>query len=81
VSGVPLEVERRFSDPIRIESGRESFRKERTAVERTYHSPSQKHITTIHKDDTQALARFLTRSEQALLPIVELIEPSRLGVR
>ena len=51
-------------------------------MERTYHSPSQKHITTIHKDDTQALARFSDAGvNRALLPIVELIEPSRLGVR
>jgi transposase-like protein len=49
-------------------------------VERTYHSNSQKNITTIHKNDAQALARFLTRNGQALLPMVELIEQSRLAV-
>lgn len=41
-------------------------------MERTYH--------TIHKNDTQELARFLTRNGQALLPMVELIEQSRLAV-
>ncbi len=35
---------------------------------------------TIHKNDTQALARFLTRNGQALLPMVELIEQSKLAV-
>jgi transposase-like protein len=41
-------------------------------VERPYH--------TIHKNDTQALAHFLTKNGQALLPMVELIEQSRLAV-
>jgi putative transposase len=49
-------------------------------VERPYHSNSQKNITTIQRNDTQALARFLTRSGQALLPMVELIEQSQLAV-
>ena len=72
MSSTPLEVERRFSDPIRIESGWNPLEKERTAVERPYH--------TIHKNDTQALARFLTKQGQALLPMVELIEQSKLAV-
>lgn len=46
--------------------------KERTAVERPYH--------TIHKNDTQALVHFLTKNGQALLPMVELIERSKLAV-
>jgi transposase-like protein len=41
-------------------------------VERPYH--------TITKKDTQALARFLSKNGQALLPMVELIEQSRLAV-
>lgn len=35
---------------------------------------------TIHKNDTQALVQFLTKNGQALLPMVELIEQSRLAV-
>jgi putative transposase len=49
-------------------------------VEGTYHSTSQKNITTIHRKDAEALARFLTKNGQALLPMVELIEQSRLAV-
>jgi putative transposase len=49
-------------------------------VERTYHSKPQKNITTIDKNDTQALAQFLTRNGQALLPMVDLIEQSQLAV-
>lgn len=41
-------------------------------MERPYH--------TIQKNDTQALARFLTRNDQALLPMVALIEQSQLAV-
>jgi len=41
-------------------------------VERPYH--------TIHKKDTQALAHFLVQNGQALLPMVELIEQSKLAV-
>ncbi len=41
-------------------------------MERPYH--------TIHKKDTQAWAHFLTQNGQALLPMVELIEQSRLAV-
>ncbi len=41
-------------------------------MERPYH--------TIDKNNTQALARFLTRNGQALLPMVELIERSQLAV-
>jgi len=41
-------------------------------VERPYH--------TIRKNDTQTLARFLTKNGQALLPMVELIEQSKLAV-
>jgi putative transposase len=41
-------------------------------VERPYH--------TIRKNDTEALARFLTKNGQALLPMVELIEQSKLAV-
>jgi len=39
------------------------FEKERTAVERPYH--------TIPKNDTQTLARFLTQNGQALLAVLE----------
>jgi len=35
---------------------------------------------TIEKKDTQALARFLVQNGQALLPMVELIEHSKLAV-
>ncbi len=35
---------------------------------------------TIHKNDTRALVHFLTKNGQALLPLVELIEQSRLAV-
>jgi transposase-like protein len=35
---------------------------------------------TIHKNDTQTLVHFLTKNGQALLPMVELIEQSQLGV-
>jgi len=35
---------------------------------------------TIHKKDTQAWAHFLTQNGQALLPMVELIEQSKLAV-
>jgi len=48
------------------------FEKERTPVERPYH--------TIRKNDTQTLACFLTQNGQALLPMVELIEQSKLAV-
>ena len=41
-------------------------------MERPYH--------TIHKNDTQALVRFLTKNGQALLPMVELIEQSQMAV-
>jgi putative transposase len=41
-------------------------------VERPYH--------TIHKNDTQALVRFLTKNGQALLPWVQLIEQSQMAV-
>ncbi len=41
-------------------------------MERPYH--------TIHKKDTQALAHFLTENGQVLLPMVELIEQSKLAV-
>ena len=41
-------------------------------MERAYH--------TIHKKDTQALAHFLSKNGQALLPMVELIEQSKLTV-
>jgi transposase-like protein len=34
----------------------------------------------MRKNDTQALARFLTKNGQALLPMVELIEQSKLAV-
>jgi transposase-like protein len=46
--------------------------KERTAVGRPYH--------TIEKKDTQALAQFLVQNGQVLLPMVELIEQSKLAV-
>jgi len=49
-------------------------------VERPYHSNSQKNIAVADKNDTEALARFLTRNGQALLPMVELIEESKLAV-
>ncbi len=48
------------------------MKKERTAVEKPYH--------TIHKKDTRALAAFLVQNGQALLPMVELIEQSKLAV-
>ena len=35
---------------------------------------------TIHKNGTQALAGFLTQNGQVLLPMVELIEQSKLAV-
>jgi putative transposase len=57
-------------DLLRI--GLETLKKERTAVERPYH--------TIQKKDTQALVQFLTKNGQALLPMVELIEQSQLAV-
>ena len=41
-------------------------------MERRYH--------TIEKKDTQALVRFWTKNGQALLPMVELIEQSKLAV-
>jgi transposase-like protein len=41
-------------------------------VERPYH--------TIHRNDTQALACFLAKNGQALLPMVGLIEQSKLAV-
>lgn len=41
-------------------------------MERPYH--------TITQNDTQALARFLSKNGQALLPMVELIEQSKLAV-
>lgn len=41
-------------------------------MERPYH--------TIHTNDTQELARFLAKNGQALLPMVELIEQSKLAV-
>jgi transposase-like protein len=44
-------------------------------VERPYQT-----YQTIHKNDTQALAHFLTKNGQALLPMVELIEQSQLAV-
>ncbi len=40
----------------------------------------EKRYHTIHKNDTQALVNFLTRHGQALLPMVELIEHSKLAV-
>ncbi len=41
-------------------------------MEKPYH--------TIHKKDTRALVHFLTKNGQALLPLVELIEHSKLAV-
>lgn len=41
-------------------------------MEKPYH--------TIHKNDTQALVHFLRKNGQALLPLVELIEQSKLAV-
>ena len=41
-------------------------------MQRPYH--------TIHKNDTQTLVRFLTKNGQALLPMVGLIEQSKLAV-
>lgn len=49
-------------------------------MRKPYHSKQPKNITTIHKHDTQALARFLSRNGQALLPMVELIEQSKFAV-
>ncbi len=40
----------------------------------------EKPYPKIHKKDTQALVNFLTRQGQALLPMVELIEQSKLAV-
>ena len=41
-------------------------------MERPYHM--------IHQKETQALAQFLSRNGQALLLMVELIEPSKVAV-
>ncbi len=49
-------------------------------MRKPYHSELPKNITTISKQDPRALARFLTRQGQALLPLVELIEQSKLAV-
>jgi hypothetical protein len=49
-------------------------------VKRTYHSNSQKNITTVQRNDIQVMTRFLTRNGQVRLPMVELIEQSRLAV-
>jgi putative transposase len=72
VTKFPLEVAAVLRpDLFRI--GLETLKnKERTAVERPYH--------TIQKKDTQALVQFLTKNGQALLPMVELIEQSQLAV-
>ncbi|MFQ5696472.1 MAG: IS256 family transposase [Terriglobia bacterium] len=40
----------------------------------------QRRYHTIRKNDTRALAHFLTQNGQALLPMVELIEQSQLAV-
>jgi putative transposase len=49
-------------------------------VRKPYHSQPPKNITTIHQQDTRAWAQFLTRNGQSLLPMVELIEQSKLAV-
>src|SRR5207245_11174188 len=44
----------------------------RTVVEKPYH--------IVGKEETQELAKFLAKNGQALLPMVELIEQSKLAV-
>ena len=67
-----MEVRRRFSGPIRIESGWENSSKRRTAVKRQYQ--------IVGKSNRKELVGFLVKNGQALLPMVELIEQSRMAV-
>jgi putative transposase len=54
----------------------ENFRKERrTALRRSYHT-----ITTKGQTNARRLAEFFSRNGQGLLPMVDLIEQSRLAV-
>ena len=46
--------------------------KRRTVVEKPYH--------IVGKEETQELAKFLAKNGQALLPMVELIEQSKLAL-
>jgi hypothetical protein len=80
VSSIPLQVERRFSDPIRTESGCEILERRENRREKNlsqqlaeghHHDPQERH---------PSLGPLLTGNGQALLPWVELIEQSRLAV-
>ncbi len=71
VSRFPLEVERRFSGPVRIESGGENLKKENRCGKIVSHRGEGRH---------PKLAKWLTQNGQALLPMVELVEPSKLVV-
>src|SRR5438552_3824648 len=65
-------IERRFSDPGSTRIGLGKSSKRRTVVEKPYH--------IIGKEESQELAKFLVKNGQALLPMVELIEQSKLAV-
>jgi hypothetical protein len=60
-----LEAQRRFFDPVRLESGREVWER-RTVGEKPYH--------IIGKEEIRELTKFPAKNRQALPPMVELIE-------
>ena len=67
-----MKVERRFSLILK-ESGCQTF-EGRTAVKKSYHT-----IRMQGKVNEQELATFLTKNGQGLLPMVDLIEQSRMA--
>lgn len=67
-----MKVERRLSDPVRLESGWKNLKQRRTVVEKPYH--------IVRKENTEELAKLLAKNGQVLLPMVELIEQSRMAV-
>jgi len=71
-----LKVEGRFSTRHLVESGWKTFLSERrTALRRSYHT-----LTTTGEANARRLAEFFSRNGQGLLPMVDLIEQSRLAV-
>jgi hypothetical protein len=67
-----LKVGRRFSDPVRRESGWANLKQRRTVVEKPYH--------LVGKESSGELGRYLAQKGQFLLPMVGLIEQSKMAV-
>jgi hypothetical protein len=70
-----LKVEGRFSTRLLVESGWKLSSERRTALKGNYHT-----ITKMGPANEGKLREFLSRNGQALLPMVDLIEQSRLAV-